>query len=112
MAFFRRTHTTDDWILAEENDQRVILSLFGILGGFALSPLEQALRKVIASHKNTILWVDLGRVPEIVDPRIINLFIQAARRATKRGIQLKLLRANTAISHAFKAVRAPETLFD
>lgn len=103
--------STEDWMTFEENGGGIRLSLSGELGFFEVPILERALWKFRMSRKNISLDVDLSEVSAIADSRIINVFIQAHRKSQKRKIQLKLLGANSAVRHAFEAVKVSEELF-
>jgi ABC-type transporter Mla MlaB component len=105
--------STEDWVTFDENGENPTLRLSGELGFFTLPSLEEALWKFIASHKkrkNTPLEVDLSAVSAIADSRIISVFIQAYRGAEERKMQLRFLRANSAVRHAFESVNASEML--
>ena len=102
---------TENWMVFEENGGNPTLRLSGELGFFEVLLLEDALWKFLTSHKNTSLGVDLSAVPAIADSRIISIFIQTYRRAQRRKIQLRLLKANSAVRHAFESVNVSEPLF-
>ena len=102
---------TEDWVISEDNGGSPVLKLSGELGFFTVPVLDVKLRKFLASYKNTSLEVDMSAVSGITDSRIISIFIQAYRRAQRRKIQLRLLKANSAVRHAFESVNASEMLF-
>ncbi len=103
----------EDWATFDESDGNPTLRLSGELGFFTLPILEEALWKFIALHrkrKNTPLEVDLSAVSAIADSRIISIFIQAYHGAEERKMQLRFLRANSAVRRAFESVNASEML--
>ena len=109
----QKKQSTEDWVTFEENGGTPTLRLSGELGFFQLLLLEEALWKFIISHKkrkNTPLEVDLSAVSAIADSRIISVFIQACRGAEERKMQLRFLRANSAVRRAFESVNASEML--